>query len=442
MSTRSATTAKTRAASNQKVAKKPDKKKGENVSPPTQPDECIDKTQPIAQKNVKRTDKKKVPAEPNPSGEVATLAIFLFANLPPEVNVDNQLEIQPSRARACPLPRKKVGPVVNPQPENDHPFLSPRRWGQPPAMQGTTVENDREDFPDQEDTLNDSPLGMTNRTNKPGPISDAGKEQAYAAQEQYHQEIRQIAINEKKPAQVIFSLLEGSGTMRKTSTWNAFQAWWGLEGPGANQKQTADTSSPDAPLPDAPFPDNAKVELFKPIIEWYNQKYVEAIEEKKMKGNFPLIVRKVVDAFEKMCLKFYKLYGLHCGGAVLNVDPDVTGRTDSALWGSTPELDKIKKGEVVFIDRQLKQLESLVMVKIANAEGRKVDAMLIVGPDIKRISGEPERDYARALNHHGRSITQVQDVKIPWTTWPDYAYSKKICFGGWPLTARAPGPGF
>ncbi|KAG6808619.1 hypothetical protein H0H93_016680, partial [Arthromyces matolae] len=179
-----------------------------------------------------------------------------------------------------------------------------------------------------------------------------------------------------------------------------------------------------------------------------------------------------------MGMKFYELYGLHCGGAVLNVDPDVTGRTDSALWGSTPELDKIKKGEVVFINRQLKQLESLVIadapsmyrVEIANAEGREVDPMLIVGPDIKRIPGEPERDWerraflnimrhdfgmsllpllsplpmsrlaARALNHHGQSITRVQDVKIPWTTWPDDAYSKKICFGGWPLTARGPGP--
>ncbi|KAG6834418.1 hypothetical protein H0H93_009756 [Arthromyces matolae] len=106
---------------------------------------------------------------------------------------------------------------------------------------------------------------------------------------------------------------------------------------------------------------DAKAELFKPIIEWYNQKYIEAIKGKKIKGNFSLIIRKVVDAFEKMGLKFYELCGLHCGGAVLNVDPDVTGRTDSALWGSTPELDKIKKGEVVFINHQLKQLESLVM---------------------------------------------------------------------------------
>ncbi|KAG6811244.1 hypothetical protein H0H93_014495, partial [Arthromyces matolae] len=291
--TRSATTAKTRAASNQKVAKKPGKKKGENVPPPTQPDESIDETQPIAQKNVKRTGKKKVPAEPNPSGEVATLAIFLFANLPPEVNVDNQPEIQPSRARARarPLPRKKVGPVVNPQPGNDDQFLSPHRWGQPPATQGTIVGNESsrgsadrredtghheghtphspsdrdptpepepqpqpeprgEDSPDQEDTLNDSPLGTSNRTNKPGPISDAGKERAYAAQERYHQEIRQIAIDEKKPVRVIFSFLEGSGTMRETSSWNAFQAWWGLEGPGANRKKPADAPSADAPSPD------------------------------------------------------------------------------------------------------------------------------------------------------------------------------------------------
>ncbi|KAG6835086.1 hypothetical protein H0H93_004993 [Arthromyces matolae] len=63
--TRSATAANTGAARNQTVAKKPGKKKGENVPPPTQPDVNLDETRP----NVTRKGKKKVPAEPNPIGE-------------------------------------------------------------------------------------------------------------------------------------------------------------------------------------------------------------------------------------------------------------------------------------------------------------------------------------------------------------------------------------
>ncbi|KAG6835437.1 hypothetical protein H0H93_001458 [Arthromyces matolae] len=320
---------------------------------------------------------------------------------------------------------------------------------------------------------------------KPGPISDAAKERAFAAQERYHEEMRQIARDERKPVHTIFRLVDAHENLRETSTWNVFQAWWGVEGPGKGKGKSKEMSRTEytrflrgeyieylkEKLGDESDNKEAKAKLFEPILEWYHQKFLDHVEERRVKGSFSLIIRKVVDSLEKLGLRYHEMYGLHCGGVVVNVDPDVHGKTGSVLWGSTPQFDKMKKGEVAFINRQVSQWVSYITLQVAEAEGGEVDETQLLRPDIDRRAHEGERDYERraflnilradygicfsffdylrlivpagqARYKNDTPLNECKDLKIPWQTWPDEAYENKVRISGWPLDGNKPGAGF
>ncbi|KAG6903806.1 hypothetical protein DXG01_014756 [Tephrocybe rancida] len=93
----------------------------------------------------------------------------------------------------------------------------------------------------------------------------------------------------------------------------------------------------------------------------------------------------------------YKYNGVHCFGFIVNLQPDHTGRTGTAMWGATPAFEQMKIDEKDVISRQIANWEALIRraeMKLngdSNEEAEKDLWIVNIAPS------KPERDHSRKV---------------------------------------------
>ncbi|KAG6904073.1 hypothetical protein DXG01_012805, partial [Tephrocybe rancida] len=206
-----------------------------------------------------------------------------------------------------------------------------------------------------------------------GPIPDEAKQRAFAIRTNFEKQIQDLAAEIGKAPQLLFSLVgEGPLLSRRAPTrWGAFEAWYGIHG---EIKKHKDTSPQEwtkivsaergkycqAKLGDKWEDPEALTKLFEPIMAWYLEKHETYVEELKLEGTFDKVVGKVQHEYMRLAETAFKYNGVHCFGFIVNLQPDHTGRTGSAMWGATPAFERMKIDEKGVISRQIAEWESLL----------------------------------------------------------------------------------
>ncbi|KAG6904805.1 hypothetical protein DXG01_007034, partial [Tephrocybe rancida] len=186
--------------------------------------------------------------------------------------------------------------------------------------------------------------GKTSKVNGPfklGPVPDQAKERAFAIHMEFEKQIQDLATEIGKAPQLLFSLPVSS------------QDWAKLLAE-ERTKYCKDELGDKWKDPDA------VAELFAPIVAWHKEKHGAYVDEMKVEGTFNKVVGKVQHEF--MCLgdMAYKYNGVHCFGFIINLQPDHTGRTGTAMWGATPAFEQMKIDEKDVISRQIANWEALI----------------------------------------------------------------------------------
>ncbi|KAG6912980.1 hypothetical protein DXG01_010659, partial [Tephrocybe rancida] len=209
---------------------------------------------------------------------------------------------------------------------------------------------------------------------KSGPIPDEAKQRAFAIRAAFEKQIQDLAAEIGKAPQLLFSLMgEGPLLSRCPPTrWGAYEAWYGVH---REIKKTKDIASPQewtkivsterdkyckAELGDKWEDPDAVATLFEPFMAWHLEKHETYVEELKLEGTFDKVVNKVQHEYMRLAETAFKYNGVHCFGFIVNLQPDHTGRTGSAMWGATPAFQQMKTDEKGVISRQIAEWETLL----------------------------------------------------------------------------------
>ncbi|KAG6913179.1 hypothetical protein DXG01_009033, partial [Tephrocybe rancida] len=215
---------------------------------------------------------------------------------------------------------------------------------------------------------------------KSGPIPEQAKQRAFAIHASFEKQIQDLAAEIGKAPQLLFLLMgEGPLLLRRAPTrWGAFEAWYRVHGEMKKSKHTRtdfQLVSPQewtklvaterdkyckANLGDKWEDPEALATLFEPIMAWYLEKHETYMEDLKLEGTFDKVIGKV--QHEYMCLAetAFRYNGVHCFGFIVNLQPDHTGRTGSAMWGATPAFEQMMIDEKGVISQQIVEWETLL----------------------------------------------------------------------------------
>ncbi|KAG6904333.1 hypothetical protein DXG01_010874, partial [Tephrocybe rancida] len=209
---------------------------------------------------------------------------------------------------------------------------------------------------------------------KSGPIPDEAKQHAFAIRAAFEKQIQDLAAEISKAPQLLF-LLVGEGPLLSRcppTRWGAYKAWYGVHG---EIKKIKDIASPQewtkivsterdkyckAKLGDKWEDPDAVATLFEPFMAWHLEKHETYVEELKLEGTFDKVVNKVQHEYMRLAETAFKYNGVHCFGFIVNLQPDHTGRTGSAMWGATPAFQRMKTDEKGVISRQIAEWETLL----------------------------------------------------------------------------------
>ncbi|KAG6913402.1 hypothetical protein DXG01_007072 [Tephrocybe rancida] len=178
---------------------------------------------------------------------------------------------------------------------------------------------------------------------KSGPIPNEAKQCTFAIRTAFEKQIQDLAAEIGKAPQLLFSLMgEGPLLSRRPPT-----RWGTFESLSTERKKYC-----KAELGDKWEDPDAVAMLFEPFMAWHLEKHETYMEELKLEGTFNKVVNKAETAF--------KYNGVHCFGVIVNLQPDHTGCTSSAMWGATPAFQQMKTDEKGVISRQIAEWETLL----------------------------------------------------------------------------------
>ncbi|KAG6904547.1 hypothetical protein DXG01_009111, partial [Tephrocybe rancida] len=288
-----------------------------------------------------------------------------------------------------------------------------------------------------------------------GPIPDEAKQRAFAIRAAFEKQIQDLAAEIGKAPQLLFSLVgEGPLLSRRPPTrWGAYEAWYGVHG---EIKKTKDIASPQewtkivsterdkyckAELGDKWEDPDAVATLFEPFMAWHLEKHETYVEELKLEGTFDKVVNKVQHEYMRLAETAFKYNGVHCFGFIVNLQPDHTGRTGSAMWGATPAFQRMKTDE--------KEWETLLRRAdmALNGDAEEHEKELCSVPITGNGRDHAQRAFLAWLGHDIGQIRHTRDqeplekclkMTMPWSSWPNYAFEHKLCLIEWLMDARPP----
>ncbi|KAG6912093.1 hypothetical protein DXG01_000721, partial [Tephrocybe rancida] len=74
---------------------------------------------------------------------------------------------------------------------------------------------------------------------------------------------------------------------------------------------------------------------------WHVEKHETYVEDLKLEGTFDKVIGKVQNEYMRLAETAFRYHGVHCFGFIVNLQPDHTGRTSSAMWGATPAFERM-----------------------------------------------------------------------------------------------------
>ncbi|KAG6906307.1 hypothetical protein DXG01_014661 [Tephrocybe rancida] len=244
--------------------------------------------------------------------------------------------------------------------------------------------------------------GTTTPPHKSGPIPNNAKEEAFALQATFRNDIEALAARIRKSPDTLYAFIGKGAKMSRctVSLLGVFEAWYASEG---NFKKPKTTSAQDwAVIMAGEYQEYCKQELNKRFI--------------------------------------------------MNLHPDETGHTGSMMWGVTRAYELMKKKQKKIILEEMAEWESLLRVSDIELRGTSAidDPSLMFVAKLKKHTNirDDEQslfiewlrlDIGRALFKHGWEIDVCLAMKMSWTDWPNFAYTHKLCLINWPIGAVPPG---
>ncbi|KAG6849073.1 hypothetical protein H0H93_011489 [Arthromyces matolae] len=313
-----------------------------------------------------------------------------------------------------PSPNQQEG--QEPATPSRSPYIEPRHLfdddtvpggdGAPAAATAPNVD----DYEDDDDDDGDNELGGVDDVKgayKSGPIRKEAKDKAFAYQNEFMTKMEALAREEGKPLRD-FLILVGTiqpPARRQTSPWGIYQAWYSVEGKTkkrpeqsvAEWNQFVRTEYHDylrKSLGDKYLDKAARIALMQPKKDWYDDKYNQLIEAKKMDGSFARVIAKTVGEFSQLAAIAFKFHDLHSFGFVMNLQPDHHGKTHSAMWGGSPAFVNMEKIYKPIIGQRTAEWESLLRVsELQRHHGEKKNdiQLWVVAPGTK----DSDRDGLR-----------------------------------------------
>ncbi|KAG6913625.1 hypothetical protein DXG01_005514 [Tephrocybe rancida] len=200
---------------------------------------------------------------------------------------------------------------------------------------------------------------------KSGPIPKQAKQCAFAIHANFEKQIQDLAAEISKAPQLLFSLV-GEGPLlshHALTRWGAFKVWYGVHGeikkpknmsPQDWTKLVSDehTKYCKDNLGDEWEDPEALATLFEPIMAWHVEKHKTYVEDLKLEGTFDKVIGKAERAF--------RYHGFHCFGFIVNLQPNHTGCTSSAMWGATPAFERMMIDKKGVISQQIAEWETLL----------------------------------------------------------------------------------
>ncbi|KAG6906233.1 hypothetical protein DXG01_015049 [Tephrocybe rancida] len=235
---------------------------------------------------------------------------------------------------------------------------------------------------------------------KSGPIPNQAKERAFTIHANFEKQIQDLAVEIGKAPHLLFSLVASS------QDWNRIVA-------AERDKFCKDN------LGDKWEDPEALTKLFEPIMIWHLEKYETYVEELKLEGTFDKVIGKVQHEFMHLADTAFKYNDVHCFGFIVNLQPDHTGCTGSAMWGETPAFEWMKIDKKGVISQQITEWETLLrradMALNGNAEEQEKELWTV------QIMGD-KHDHARQafLAWLGCDIEWPMDACLPDGAYYDF----------------------
>ncbi|KAL0566023.1 hypothetical protein V5O48_015993 [Marasmius crinis-equi] len=289
-----------------------------------------------------------------------------------------------------------------------------------------------------------------------GPLPQWAKDEAVELRAEYKAKIHTLALTAKKPDRAIYrhlNTIDQDPDLRGTSPWNAFLAWYNVEG---DEKKPKDCLIQDwnryvsklykeeveARVPEDQREDSEAIrEGMADFIDRADGRYGLYIDD--MKRNDPKkFEKKLTDLaapFLQMANKVYEQWGVHAFGYILSTEYDGTVSGPGFAWGASPQYLLVKEKCQAQITRTLQDFTT--HFRCVHMENKIVDVELVA--ELDRKPGESARERDRRLlgkfvvNDALRLLGEKNGVNIH--SFVNKAMLKEIRIRNWPVGISVPG---
>ncbi|KAL0569921.1 hypothetical protein V5O48_012039 [Marasmius crinis-equi] len=292
-----------------------------------------------------------------------------------------------------------------------------------------------------------------------GPLPQWAKDEADALQAEYKANIHDIAMRAKKPDCAIYRHLKAvdqDPDFRGTSPWNAFLAWYNVEGDEKREEDcsiqdwnryvsTLYNAELDARLDEVQCQDPESIrEAMAEFIEWADRRFGVYVDN--MKRNEPKKFEKkltnLAGPFIQLANKVYEEWGVHAFGYILNAEYDGTVSGPGFAWGASPQYLLVKEKCQAQITRTLKDFTTQFRhIQMTEMEDKVVDVELCANLDRKPGESAKERDRRLLALFIRTDADRLLGAKhgVAIDSFVNKVFAKKLVIRNWPVGVSVPG---
>ncbi|KAJ7434244.1 hypothetical protein FB451DRAFT_1419062 [Mycena latifolia] len=302
----------------------------------------------------------------------------------------------------------------------------------------------------EEDPSDQPPWELTS-----GPMSKKDLEEALAARRQYHAMIETVARRSGKRMGAVFKAVgDGATSMRHTNPWNAFQTKYRAENP-KDKDETSDEYKnkmkaayadlfADLPEEDRRNPD-ARRKCVDEVMEWYHEKTMLLLDDRKAQGNGHALMSKIVKPFIHQSTVAGSTYDVEVFGFGIDPFSDV-----AIIWGGTPNFQAVYQDFEQPIKAKLTELKAIV-TNMKRRDGQVMNHRRLQIDFSKKSTEANMRDSKRRIikdclyNDILNALAERAELdpdqactppsKMSWK-WSDLALKYTLRLEGWPAALK------
>ncbi|KAJ8580672.1 hypothetical protein M405DRAFT_869310 [Rhizopogon salebrosus TDB-379] len=243
--------------------------------------------------------------------------------------------------------------------------------------------------------------------------------------------------------------------IRKESTWNQHQAWYGTAFPASEEPDFKTWQAKQyAHYKAHPSKEPKHAKLCKEIQEYCTHSSAGTTEHLSSRSASSMMMR-VHDDFSTSASFWFRTHGVHIAGVMIFPGDEESGRQASGFFSGSDIMKDIINAQQLNIQHYLDELTTILRYKdleAAQAEGKTLGLLLPSSTTVPNgtllCNGKSARDRNRRVapmiigEKFAEAGHPLKTSNSRWLTMLDTLYAEKLCIHDWPAGVPPPGPDF